>query len=297
MKYFNIMALCLSVICFVACAEEKGDVPSVKDESPNVASVEVPNDELYRIAREVPSPIELAALIKENDMVFNAALLNDKDKHDAYNNKYNQAVNLGVYCADLGYINVYEKYAKAFNYILAVKDLSDDLKVGQFFDFTTMSRLAQNHEKIDSIMYISVESYDRMSAYLKDQGRHDVNALMVIGGWIEAMYITTQIQKQHPIPVIDERIGEQKVIIDDLCKMIGGIDNQVYFNFLKEELNLLKAEYDAVILEDVAPKRVKNDLGEILEVIDMNESKVVITQEQIAKIASRVEKIRTKIIE
>lgn len=296
MNSINLIILSFLSLILVSCSEEV-ELNIQNESSESKHNIEIPKDELYRIAREVPSPVELASLIKDHNMIFNASLLNDKNNFEHYNNKYNQAINLGIYSADLGYVNVYGKYALAIEYMVAVRNLSEDLKVGQFFDYKTLQRLAENRQEIDSILYISVESYDAMSSYLKDQGRDDINALLVIGGWIEAMHIITNIQRSHQVPILEERIGEQKVIMNDIYKLISAMENQHYFQLLKEDMLVLKNIYEEVVIVETEPKRIINDLGTVLEVIDQNESKIEIDQSQIDNIFYSVEKIRKKLVE
>lgn len=292
-KVLNIIAfLLMSVIVACGAKESKSEEPVVEKQKLEL----IPNSEIYRIARQVPSPVELATLIKQNDMVFNASLLTFDEAYLRYENKYNQALNLGVYCADLGYINVYGKYALAIDYIQGVRNLSDDLRVGHFFDFNTLQRLAENRREVDSILYISVDSYDKMSAFLKDQGRDDINALLVLGGWVEAMYITTQIFKKHPIKELRDRIGEQKVLIEDLYKMSNSFKTIPEYSGLVTNFDRLNELYKGVKIVNEAPKRIKNDLGDVLEVIDQNESKIELSDKDIFAITNQVSELRNYIV-
>ena len=78
-------------------------------------------------------------------------MLNQPDHVGDYNSIYTKAINLGVYGTDMGYINLHEKTADVFGYLKAIKGLADDLKVGHFFDLTTLKRLTDNSSNMDSL--------------------------------------------------------------------------------------------------------------------------------------------------
>ncbi|PLX05559.1 MAG: hypothetical protein C0594_07095, partial [Marinilabiliales bacterium] len=148
----------------VSCASDGGngsgdefEVPdSLFEETPLVVSEEVIED----IVENVSSPIEMAALIKSSGVPFSQAYLNKTDNVDGLNTSFKRALNLGVFGADLGYLNMYNKTGSVISYISAIKTLSEELKVGQFFDFGTLKRLATNNTNLDSLMYISVSSFN-----------------------------------------------------------------------------------------------------------------------------------------
>ena len=76
------------------------------------------------------SPIETIALLKSLGIPFNSTLLASNDDVDRFNSSYSQAAALGIYGADLGYLNFYGKTSHVLSYISTVKGLADELKVG-----------------------------------------------------------------------------------------------------------------------------------------------------------------------
>jgi hypothetical protein len=79
-----------------------------------------------------------------------------------------------MYTADLGYINVYDKTIYSIARITAVKQLSDAIQVGQFFDFDVLQRLSKNSNNVihkfshetDSSLKWSLE-FEGKSSYVK----------------------------------------------------------------------------------------------------------------------------------
>ena len=260
-------------------------------------SVDFPREKLYEIIEQIPSPLEVSNLIKESGANYNEYMLNDVGYADDYNNKYTQAVNLGVYGTDLGYINIYSKYAASMLYMSSVQDLASQLRIGQFFDFSTISRLAANSENIDSILYISTAGFDNMSSYLRKQERDDVSVLMIVGGWIEAIYIITQVTRRYPTPKLIERIGEQKILLDDLLLIISLYQHDNYFNRIFNDLNILQSNFENVEIEYVVGEREMIEVDGMLVVQDKNESIVRLDDKTLNNITQTIQQIRTFLVE
>ena len=113
-------------------------------------------------------------------------------------------------------LNIYDKNTQIIDYLTGISKLADGIKVGQFFDFASLKRLATSRENIDSLMYISVNSFNNMDTYLRENQRGHLSALMITGIWVEGRYRATQVAKANPDPVLKDRIGEQKINLNNL---------------------------------------------------------------------------------
>ena len=96
------------------------------------------------ITDNISSPVEIAAMIKSMGAPFSKSYLAPTEYTANYSTNYAQAFALGVFSADLGYLNMYNKTGSVIDYLSTIKNLADDINVGQFFDFTTLKRLATN---------------------------------------------------------------------------------------------------------------------------------------------------------
>ena len=220
------------IIGLISCGGEDSSKDLDLLENDNKATkkeLSVSSEALYEVIHQIPSPLEISKLIEESGAVYNEDMLNEVDNSEEYSNKYAQAINLGVYGTDLGYINMYTSYTSSLIFLGAIKDLAEDLRVSQFFDFTTIRRLASNSENIDSILFISTDGFDKMNDYLQSEGRDDVSILMLVGGWLEALYILSQVNEANPTPELTERIGEQKVFFDKIVFLVDLYKEDTYF--------------------------------------------------------------------
>lgn len=254
------------------------------------------------IIRSIPSPLEMTALIKESGADFDMSMLNNTDNAEAYTTNFKKALNLGVFGADLGYINIYEKPQNAIGYLRKVTNLAEDLKVGQFFDFNTIKRLADNNNNLDSLIYISTSGFEKMNKYLNDRGRSQISMLVLVGGWMEALHISTKVIEKNKtdnpeiIADLKERIGEQKIVLDDILLLLSVYQNDPNIAELHAELKGLKSYYDKVEISYEYAEPETKEIDGMLVIVDNSTSKITIQDETVGQIASKVSAIRTKII-
>ena len=155
----------------------------------------------------LPSPYQIAYLIKEQNLEFNKEYLNDINNSHNYTNNFKKALNMGVYGADLGYLNIYENTPDAVQYFSTVKIIAQELNMTNAFDKKTIKSIENNMGNPDSLMYIISNAYRRADEYLKDNGRESDGVLILTGGWIESLYIMTQIAQVEKDAEIITRIG------------------------------------------------------------------------------------------
>ena len=296
----NIPVLLLSLAIITSCQSKKGKLSETDIDTPDsleiAADLQISEEAMDEIVQNVSSPIEMSALIKELGVPFSVNYLATTDYVDKYNTSFQMAYSLGIFGADLGYLNIYDKNTQIVDYLTSINKLADGIKVGQFFDFATVKRLATSRENIDSLMFISVNSFNNMDKYLRDNNRGHLSALMITGIWIEGMYLATQVAKEHPDPALYERIGEQKLNMNNLFLILNAYSSQKQVADLIDELSELKAEFDQVEItyEMGEPETVEQD-GMIM--IVQNEKSIVhITDQQMKKIIAKTEEIRNNLI-
>lgn len=296
---FAILIACGSLL-FVNCngngnksQNEDYSIPdSIFKDKPLMISKEAMND----IIGNMSSPVEMAALIKGAGVPFNQKFLASTSKVDKLNTNFKQALNLGIYGCDLGYLNMYEKTGSIISSMQAINKLANELRIGQFFDFNTIKRLATNNENIDSLMYISVSSFNNMDEYLRENNRNNISCLLVTGMWIEGMYLACQVVKETPETTIRERIGDSKIVLNDLLLILKNYKSDSSFAELIKEIEKIKKEYENV--------KITYEMGEseVIEVdgmlmIKQNDKQIVdISDETLNNLIVAIENARNMII-
>lgn len=296
----KIVTFLMLILAFIAgSCKSGGQNKSAGGEIPDSvlnAGVEISDEVMQDIVQNISSPVEMAAMIKDLGVPFSNKYISTTERVGNLTTSFQQSLNLGIYAADLGYLNMYNKTSPVVDYLTAIKTLSDAIKVGQFFDFTTLKRLATNSKNLDSLMYISVHSFNQMDKYLHSNNRTNLSALMVTGVWIEGLYLGTQVYKATPNKELSERIGEQKLTLDQLMLILDKYQRDKQYAQLMEQLNLLKNLFNSVTIytKKGEPKMVEVD--GMLTIVGGDESIVEISPELLTNIIDITEQVRNKLI-
>lgn len=299
--YKRLIYIIVLILVFASCNKEKKDEFSKEFNIPDSVMYDgdltISDAAMNDIVQNVSSPVEMAALIKSLGVPFSKDYLATTSYVDKYNTSFKKALGLGVFGADLGYLNMYNKTSSVIDYISAIKTLADGIHVGQFFDFTTLKRLATNNQNLDSLMYISVQNFNQMDRYLRENRRSSLSSLIVAGIWIESMYLVGEVARRSPSKELSEKIGEQKIIMSNLMILLKNYEKDPDFKELIKDFEEIQDLYKNVIItyEKGEPEAVEED-GML--VIKQNDKQYIeITDEIMTKIVNKTATVRNKIIQ
>lgn len=273
-----------------------GEFTLVNADSP-AASANPGAEAVEEIYRNLSSPLEIANLFQVMGVPFSPAYLASSVDASEQTTSFQKALYLGILGADLGYLNMYEKTGTAIELVSSIKKLADGLNVGQYFDFETIKRVSLDKSSIDSLLFLSVDSYSRMDEFLRKNNRSQLSAIMVVGVWLEAQYFSTQVIKQYPNNLLRERIGEQKYFIDDLNRIISPYckyDSE--FTSMCGYLRDIASRYENVKITYSKGEPSSSDKDGILVVTQTESSMVEMTDEQLAQIIEITAIVRNKLI-
>ncbi len=268
------------------------------DSFPAGEAEKLSSEAIEDISRNITSPVEIANLLQTMEVPFSPEYLASSVDANKQGTAFDRALTLGILGADLGYLNMYEKTGSSIDILSSIKKLAEGIRVGQFFDFETIKRLSLNKSNLDSLLFLSIDSYTQIDKYLRDNNRGQLSSLIIIGVWIEGQYLATQVIKQYPDTMLRDRIGEQKIILNDLLLLASpycNLDNE--FRELCKDLQYLKERYRDVRITFTLgdPVSVPKDGG--LVVTQTETSNVEMTDEQLAGITELTSSIRNKLID
>lgn len=242
----------------------------------------------------IPSPVQTAILVKEVGAAYDRTLMNDADNHSSYSTDFQKALNLGVYGADLGYSTIYEQPQDGISYFKTVQSLADDIGVASAFSPSLMARVSNNLGNQDSLLGLVGSAYASLNAFLQENDRDDVCALVLAGGWIESTYFVTSISGSLESQELVNRLAEQKTTLENLIKLIEPYYNDPQFTELLDEMYDLSSDFDQVVLEYVYEKPTVDE--EKKKCMINSTSNVIISQELISSIRAKIEALREQVI-
>jgi hypothetical protein len=249
------------------------------------------------IARNISSPVEIANMLQKMAVPYSAGYLASSIDANRLSTSFDKALKLGILGADLGYLNMYEKTSSAIDLLSSIKKLADGINVGQYFDFEAIKRLSRSRSNLDSLLFISQNSFNQIDKYLRDNGRGQYSALMIIGVWIEGQYLATQVLNQHPDTILRNRVGEQKVILGDLLMLLAPYkDTTSEFTSLWKDMQTIREKYRDIVITYTVGDPVMEEKDGALVVRQTEESNVLMTDEQLKNIIVYSGSIRNKLI-
>ena len=295
----KISSLFLVLIVFACGPGKKSDEQAFLDSLDNLTldAPMISEEVIADIIQQVPSPLEISYLLKDAGTQYDFDILNSPNNSSNYNSNFTKAINLGIYGTDLGYANIYEENQDAILYLNSIKGLANDLSIGQFFDFCTIARLATNSKNLDSLLLITTQNFNSINGYLQENQRSNLSVLILTGGWLEALHITCEVAEKNPSnEKLIEKIGEQKIILDNIKLMLGFYTQDPNIaDFHKDILKLEKAFEQIEIIYTYAEPTMEEVNG-ILMVKDNSTTTINITKENVDAIKQQVISIREKVI-
>ncbi|MGK7394723.1 MAG: hypothetical protein ACNS62_09120 [Candidatus Cyclobacteriaceae bacterium M3_2C_046] len=290
----------IMVLAVYACDSKKPDEQAFLEslDSMSLAKPDISEEVISDIIQQIPSPLEISFLIKESGTGYNNHLLNSPKNTSNYNNNFKKALNLGIYGADLGYTNIYNQNQDAIFYLDAIRDLANGLSIGQFFDFGMIKKLATNSQNLDSLLLITTQNFNNINSYLQDQRRSNLSILLLSGGWLESLHIITQVALSNPDnPKLMEKIGEQKIILDNIKLLLDFYrDSDPNIEAFYNDLVKLDQIYSQIKINHTYAEPTFEEVNGMLVIKDNSTTSIDITEDNVKDIREITTSIRNKII-
>jgi hypothetical protein len=286
----------LFVFGMSSCGEEAPGTPTVREADVAVeidTAVSERVKQTQNIFYSIPSPVQMSSILRKSGAHYDLTVLSDVKNKDKYAGVQKQALNLGIYGADLSYCSIFNENQETMWYMAASKHLAEELGVLGAFDETIIERVEDNIGDRDSMMVIISETFWTLDEYFKENDRESISALIVAGGWIEGLYLTTQLYNpESPEEELITRIAEQKLTLGDLANLLASYSDDQSLADVLQDVQSLQAIYEGVtITKGPTTTSIDPEDGEL--VLDAT-TKIDITKEQLLAIQSKAKELRTK---
>lgn len=223
MKKLPFYSLYIAIILFISACNGNNDseIDTGNLDTTIENNSEKKVSEAKKIYYSIPSPSEMADLLKSDGAVYKFELLNDPKNSDKYAGIFKQALNLGIYGADLNYANVYERTHESMLFMRSTRTLAEKLGIENSVSDATITRAEENVDNKDSMMVIINDMFIELDSYLMENDKQDMSALIIAGGWLEGLYLATQtVNEKKPNQKMLDRIAEQKYSLEHLMHFL-----------------------------------------------------------------------------
>jgi len=273
-SFFTVSLIILSLIWLVGTScKNRQTSTSREDESENIPIEN--KQELKKQVQEflypLPTTVEVVQMLQDIGISYIIGISNPTENADKYMSSRSKAIALGVYGADLSYASVYNMQQDVISYLDVIRKLAGELYLQDVYNEKIVERINNNLNNKDSLVNILTnvlfESYNK----LNQNGKGDIALMMVTGGWVEALYLTTHVSaNSYDNYELVKIIAGQKESLDKLMDVLNERKDDPAIAELIRTLQPLKALYD--------------EAGDSL------------TEDQLHKISAEVEKVRNKLL-
>jgi hypothetical protein len=277
MKRVVISALFLSFL--FACEPKKEENKKPEEVKNEEKKTEFKAD--FNILNAMPDPIEMVDLIKSVGVEYDNTILNKPENIEKYNSDHKMALNVGIYSVDLGYANLHNKTQDAIRFLDATKKITTNLKVNQYFDFEAIKKVTEESKDLNQLILITGQGLEKMRQGLEDEKRTEAVTLVVVGGWLESIYIASQMAEKSDKQPLKEKIADQKTVISELVKMIEpNKTSSKHIEDLYNDLKKIEEAYKNISLEATEGKpnelkMTKEDFTKLVQAVKDARSKVI----------------------
>lgn len=302
-RIFNFKTLvgvaALSFVVFFSACNNDNKTEKIEDAIDESIDEDSSLDDDLNKAKQVfyslPSPIETAMLMKRAGAKYNEEYLNSADKMGTYTTTKSMALNLGVYSADLSFSSMFDQSQASIKYLSATKKLADELGILNAVDKTTMQRMESNVNNRDSLMEIISETFMNSNSFLKENDRADIASIILVGGWVEGLYVATKIAKStSDNKELVDRIVDQRLSLSTLINLLNEYKDNENVSSIIPDINEIKSIYDQIKVSSSKIEAVSDKDSKVTTLKTSTESSI--SPEVFDSLCEKVEILRNNIV-
>jgi hypothetical protein len=289
-----ILVILFSFSCRQGPKERDTFVPvfsTYKSDSTGKAAPVQKNEIFYGIL----TPVEICAIFNRLGVPYNNAALNPTSKRNQYLSSSKASINTGIYGVDFGYLKMFGIGQEMVDYMVTIRDMSNKLGIPDSYLIEPIKRIQGNTSDPDTIMSLMNTAFFKMESHLRESGRESTAGLMIMGGWVEAMFIATQLvyNPEKPDPEVVQKIAEQKYTLTSLLSFMKNYYDDPIVVYYSKKLKFLKNYFDSF---DIYFKKGDLEIDTVKQVFRSSGSEMTVTVETLNKIRDYVAKLRAEMV-
>lgn len=230
----------------------------------------------FEIINAMPDPIEMVDLIKSVGNEYDNSILNNPENSQKYNTEHKMSLNIGIYSVDLGYANMHNKAQDAIKYLEATKRMAEGLKVSQYFDFDAIRKATQDGTDISQLIIVTLSGLEKMKQGLEEEKRNETVSLVVMGGWLESLYIASEIAAKADNKPLKLKIADQKEVVTQLVSVLEpNVKTSKHIEDFYTDMKKIQDAFGAVSAEGGELKMTKEDFDKIKKAVKEARTKII----------------------
>ncbi len=291
-KIIKTLVFIVFMVGIVSCGNNGNNSDDIFDDQLDEGFIkEAIESETYYL---IPSPEGLFSFIRDGDLKYLKDILNPTENIDKYIDTRSKELNFGIYSADLAYVSSFNKYQESVDYLSTVRTLSDEIGISAVFDENLIGRIDNIIDDQDSLLKVTSDSYFSIVRYLESSNRKKSLALIVTGGWIESIYVVTNlIDSYKPNSDAVQLLADQKLVVSNLMSYLEQNKSDDNIQRTINDLKNLQKIYESFKTEKVGGDEIATT--DSTKIVVGGSRKIVMTEEQFVALKKEIAKIRNKI--
>jgi hypothetical protein len=242
------------------------------------------------------TPVEICVIFNRLGVPYNMTALNPTSNKDLYLSNSKAAINTGIYGVDFGYLKIFGIGQEVIDYMVTIREMSNKLGIPDHLITEPIKRVRTDISDPDTITALMQKSYTDIENHLRETGRESTAGMIVMGGWIEAMYLATHLvyNPVNPDPQVVQKIAEQKYTLTSLLSFMKNYYDDPVVVYYTKKLKYLKNYFDSF---DIYFEKGDLEIDTVRQVLlSSGATRMTVTVETLNKIRDYVEKLRTEMV-
>ena len=290
----TIFILLLTFSCKQNLADKDSFKPTFSTYKADSAGSTIPptRNEIYY---GILTPVEICTIFERLGVPYDKTSLNPSSRSDEYLSSSKASLNAGIYGVDFGYLKMFGIGQEMINYMLTIREMSNNLGIPDQYITDPIRRLQTDISDPDTLMALMNNTFHKMEDHLRESGRESTAGLMIMGGWVEALYIATHLvyDPLNPDPEVVQKIAEQKYTLTSLLSYMKNYYDDPVVVYYTKKLKFLKNYFDTF---DIYFKKGDLEIDSAKQVLRSSGSEMNVTVETLNKISDYVKQLRTEMV-
>lgn len=292
--FICIFLMAAAVSCKHKAPESEPITPSFSTLKADSAGTSAPiaKDETYY---GLLTPVEICVIFNRLGVPYSNASLNPTSNSDLYLSTSKAAINTGIYGVDFGYLKMFGLGQEVIDYMMTIREMSNKLGIPDAMLTEPIRKVQNDMADIDTVTSLMNSAYRDIEDHLRQSGRESTAGLMVMGGWVEAMFIATQLvyNPVNPDAEVVQKIAEQKYTLTSLLSFMKNYYDDPVVVYYTKKLRYLKSFFDTF---EIYFEKGDLEIDTANQVFRSSGVKMTVTVDTLNRIREYILRLRTEMV-
>jgi hypothetical protein len=188
-------------------------------------------------------PTDINDIFEKTGTGFNPDFTIPLKRISLYEYPGQMAILLGALGVDLSYCKLFERNLESGEYYRNIELLANNLDLPREIFEKSNEELQWYMNNPDSLTGLIDQIFTDVDSHFRDQNQESLAYLTLLGGWIEAMYISVRIYQDRSIIEMGDRILQQKFALNSLTGLLANYQESLVIRKYMHPLSQLKEAF------------------------------------------------------